>query len=257
MKTKICLNPGCENPIPPDSNKFRVYCCEPCRRQAGNGRSRPKKNKHLSGLEQQNQQIMENEKQERDDNFALSIISPSTNMPEVSKDGTVQWIIYDLKGKLESAIKEITKWQDRTDAAKDRIIDKEKEISDLKRSIEKMENERDSKSGLGGILDELKDDQGSIDFAGMGTMINGVITGIGSLAKGAAAPSQLVGQDPGVPAEIGEHVSAFTSWFAGLNEEQRTTAWAIINAMASDPSISITFLNILQNGTNTGQQAAI
>lgn len=210
------------------------------------------RNNQLSGTEMENQE----EQPSNGNNFKMSILNPTQGMPSPSNDPTITYFIHDLKERLNMAIKEVDKWQDKAEANNEKIQDKQREIDDLKRSIEKMESEKNAKSGISEMLDGFRDEGGSIDLAGLGQLVKGAGEGLSAIMKkGNGVPSQLTGLEPDMPPEIKEYVTHFATWFGGIDHAQRKIVWNIINTMASSPEIVLQFSKIVQDG-NTTRQAA-
>lgn len=250
-----CNNPDCNNPIPEVKKK---YCCAPCKRTAQNKRAWAKR-QGLGAVRQseENESIELNMENSTEKNFGLELLNPSAGMPIPKDEASVQYALFDLKSKLELAIGEVRRLMEKDENNQEKIRIKEGEISDLKRTIEKMEDEKNSKSGIGQVLDGFRDEGGQLDMAGLGQLVKGAGEGLAAIInKGAAAgSSQLKGLDAEVAVEIKEHVTAFTNWFAGIDPQQRETAWAVINAMSQQPELGLQFLNVMQNG-NYARQAA-
>lgn len=210
----------------------------------------------LNGLHknQQNETDMENHEQHQKsdgNSFKMSIINPSQGMPSPSNDPTITYFIHDLKERLNMAIKEIDKWQDRAEANNEKVQEKQREIDDLKRSIEKMEDAKNAKSGMSEMLDGFRDEGGQLDLAGLGQLVKGAGEGFAAvMKKGTGVPSQLTGLETDMPPEIKEYVTHFATWFGGIDSGQRKMAWNIINAMATSPEIGLQFQNIIQNDSS-------
>ncbi|MCK5700230.1 MAG: hypothetical protein KAI29_03730, partial [Cyclobacteriaceae bacterium] len=241
-----CKNPDCDNLIPEGK---KLYCSESCKRTAQNKRAWVKKT-NLGGLTaseeiQHNEIHMENSNQE---SFGLQLLNPGAGMPVPKDPASVQYALFEYKSKLDMAIAEVRRLMDKDETNKEKIREKEREVDDLKRTIEKMEGEKNAKSGIGQVLDGFRDEGGQLDMAGLGQLVKGAGEGLAAVMnKGASAPSQLTGLDAEKPAEIKEHVTAFTNWFSGIDPQQRETAWSVINAMASSPELAIQFINIIQH----------
>lgn len=255
METK-CANPNCKNTVSETRQQAgSVTCSWKCTRYLHNKRYRDKKKGLGEISDQQNLTMnpMENENQNtksKEENFALKILAPgSSSMPSPSNDPTITYFIHDLKEKLSLAVREIDKWQDKAENLKEKVLDKDREIADLKHSIEKMQDERNAKSGLSGILDDLRNENGAIDFAGLGQMASSIISSL----KTSSPSQQLTGMQ--VPDDVKEFVEPIAAWMASLQPEQRENAWTVINAMATNTEYISYFINSLQNGQNVRKAA--
>ena len=241
-----CKNPDCDNLIP--DGKV-LYCCNTCKRTAQNKRAWTKR-QHLGGVpeSEENEIIETNMGNSNEQSFGLQLLNPGAGMPVPKDPASVQYALFEYKSKLEMAIAEVKRLMDKDETNKEKIREKENEVADLKRTIEKLEDEKNAKSGIGQVLDGFRDEGGQLDMAGLGQLVKGAGEGLAAVMnKGASAPSQLTGLDAEIPAEIKEHVTAFTNWFSGIDPQQRETAWSVINAMASSPELAIQFINIIQH----------
>lgn len=249
---KICEHRECNNPLPPGKKK---YCSRFCKKSTQNWRDR---NKPLNGVNLENQlnDTVMDESTHSEDDLEVQILNPTAGMPVPKDHASVQWAMYDLKNRLDMAVNLVRSLKDKNETSQEKIQEKQREIDDLKRSIERMEDANNSKSGIGEMLDGFRDEGGQIDLAGLGQLIKGAGEGLrAAIGKGAAVPPQLTGIDGEMPPEIKEYVTHFAKWFGNIDPKQREMSWSIINAMSTSPEIGLQFLKIIQNGASTRSQA--
>jgi chromosome segregation ATPase len=243
MENNICHNPECDNPIPEAKlAKGAKYCSTKCKRHVNNQTALNRK-KGLDGTNQQN----EDSTMEHEENKLSVVGNNGPSLPSPTNEPTLAYIIKNLENDNTSLKIQVGKWQDKYEHMRDTNLDLKSEISDLKRELAKKEDEMESKQGLAGIMDGMKDNEGRIDWSGLGQ----AAAAIASSLKGAGVPAQLAGSD--LPED--EYVKAFAAWWVTLDDGMKNQAWQVINAMASNTESIEVFLNSMEDGNHIRQAA--
>ena len=152
-------------------------------------------------------------------------------------------------------MREIDRLMDKDEISKEKLAQEKQSNIDLKRTIEKMEDERNSKSGIASVLDGFRGSDGSIDMAGLGAMIKGAGEGISAILNKNAGGQLAGGNGINVPIPtdaVGE-VNEIVAWYVRLMGEQRQQAFTVLNMLAANPELMIRILNPTENGTRSAK----
>ncbi len=246
-----CANPNCDHTL---TTGKKLFCSEQCKKSVQNKRYLQKlkgyRDRAINGFEagestaDEINETMEKENNEND--FRMQILQPASNMPSPSKDPVVSFFIHDYKEKLNSAIREIDKRDDKIERLNEIVREKEKEIDSLNRAIDKMEDDKEKGNGLGGLLEGFKDESGSINWMGVSQVVEGLGKGAAAL-MGRGVPVAVDGLE-GVDPSAMPHVKAFADWYVKQNTSMKQQVWTIIEAISNKPNLIMPILNIVNNG---------
>ena len=240
--TRNCANPKCQKSLPAGLRPNRIYCDRKCRKSAEHARiqamiDRARRNS-LGEVSPTDQDDMEKEQ------LPASMLDMGSAPLPSTHNQYLDHLMSLMQENNRRAVEELRNKEGRIESLSRSVIEKDKQIDALNREVERLEERKEDKGGLGGLLENFKDNEGKMDWMGVSTVLQGLATGASTLLG--RGPVPMAGT-PEIPLEVSQEVHAFADWFVRQPMEVRQNAWSVIQAMSFQPEIIATLLNVVHH----------